>query len=355
MSDRLRIVLLSFAHDHAHHWARAINRSRDAELAAIWDDNRERGETAARKYGTVFEPDLDRLLTRDDVDAVAICSENVRHADHTEAAAKAGKHVLCEKPMATTLEDCDRMIKACKDAGVMYMQTFPKRFDPVYVKIKELLDEGAIGRIGTVRMRHGHYFALVKEWMDNKDADWLRDPVAGGGGAFLDEGIHAADVLRWLFGDPISVTAVIDNVLVPMEVDDNGAAIWRFDSGVIAIHQSNWTDLAATNTLEIYGEAGVIIQQYSDCSSTRIMGEISQPLMMYSKKNGSMGWEVFDLPIHFPAYHETVPLKFVEALLDGTEPPVTGEDGKKALEMILGAYQSAREERTVRFPLRKDS
>jgi len=351
MPKKIGFALLSFAHSHGYAWANAIKKSNDADLIGIWDDNYRRGEEAAEKFDTKFYQNLDLLLAEPAVDAVGICSETNRHAELTIRAAKAKKDILCEKPMATTLEDCERMIEACKREDVIYMQGFPKRFDPVYLKIKELIDSGTIGKIGTVRMRHGHYFALNDKWMTNKDADWIRDPNTGGGGAFFDEGMHAVDILHLLFGEPISVMAAIDNILVPMEVDDNGAAIWRFKNKIIAIQQSNWTDLAATNTLEIYGDKGVIIQKYSDCSSTRFISELSKPLMVYRANGKMQGWEIFDLPVHFPTYQETVPLKFIECLRDGKEPYVTAEDGRNALEMVLGAYQAAKDERTVYFPL----
>ena len=351
----MNIALLSFAHEHANRWAKAIKRSPDAKLVVIWDENEERGEKKAKQYETSFSLDLDKVLARPDVDAVGICAETNRHAELTIAASEAGKHILCEKPMATTLEDCDRMIEACKRAGIKYMQSFPLRFDPASIKIKDLLQRSAIGKVATVRKRHGHYFALIDKWMGDSDAEWLRDSVKAGGGAFLDEGIHAADYLRWMFGDPISVNASIDILLTNIKVDDNGVAIYRFPGKVIGILQSSWTDLAATNTVEIYGEKGMIIQRYSDCASTRIMGEVSKPLMVYSQSFGERGWHVYDLPLNFKVCHEVIALRFIECISKDLEPSVTGVDGKKALEMILGAYQSAKEDKTIYFPLQNSS
>lgn len=316
----------------------------------MWDDNAQRGREAAAQYGTEYVSDPERLLARSDVDAVGICAENHRHADLTILAAGHGKDVLCEKPMATTLEDCDRMIEACKRHGIRYMQTFPKRFDPAYVKIKQLLADGAIGRVGSVRMRHGHFFGLISGWVNNPETAWFRDAEQAGGGALLDEGVHGADCLRWLFGEPVAVMADVDTLLTDLRVDDNSAVIWRFAGGVMAVQQSNWTDWAADNTLEIYGERGVIVGRHSDCASTRIVGEGSSPVSLFQQGKGA-GWVHFDLPVHFPLYHETVAIEFIKCLVNDTEPPVTGEDGRKALEMILGAYRSAQEKRQVRFPL----
>ena len=156
MKEKVGIALLSFAHNHANAWAKVIIRSQDAELVAIWDNNEERGRKKAKQYDTVFISNLARILARSDIDAVGICAETNKHEKLATAAAEAGKHILCEKPMATTLKDCDRIMEACKKAEVKYMQSFPKRFDPVNAKIREILQKDVIGKVTMVRKCHGH-------------------------------------------------------------------------------------------------------------------------------------------------------------------------------------------------------
>lgn len=346
MPATIRLAILSFAHGHGHHWARALSHFSDAKLIAVWDDNRQRGENAAFQYGAEFVPNLDRLLARKDIDAVGIAAENARHADLTVAAAVAGKHIFCEKPMATTLEDCDRMIEAVERAGVIYMQVFPMRFDLVNHKIKEILDDGILGKVGVVRKRHGHN--LAQRWKDRTPQDlWFINPVLAGGGAFLDEGIHAVDWLRWLFGEPISVTAKIGTLQTDLPVDDNGIAIFEFPGNTIATLYSSWTGVAATDTSEIYGDRGTLIQSFTDVSSTRVLGETSRPLRLFTE--GTKAWRFFDFPIHFPKNHTTIPRAFVDCLREDKKPPVTAHDGRQALAMVLAAYQSSQEGRTVYF------
>jgi predicted dehydrogenase len=293
--------------------------------------------------GAVFERDLEKTLARGDVHGVASAAYNSQKAELVTAAAEAGKHIMCEKPMATTLEDCDRMIDAIERAGVKYYQVFPMRCDPVNLKIKELVDGGALGRVSMVRKRHGHFRGL--EWQETNPSIWYASPTLNGGGAFLDEGIHAADWLCWMLGKPTSVMAQIDTVQTSFPVDDMGVAIYRFPGKTMGVLQSSWLCQSAPNSAEIYGEFGTIVQRYTDGASTRGIGEVSSPLSLYMAERKA--WQVFDLPVHFPKNHEAVVAPFVDCIIEDTEPLVTAADGRRALEVILAAYESARKGRLV--------
>ena len=131
---RPRIGILSFAHYHANFWAEAFVEDAEADLAGIWDEDEARGRDAASRFGTIFVPDLDDLLGR--VDAVAITSVTAEHAPLAERAARAGRHILCEKPLATSMAEADRIAAAVALGGVSFMQSFPKRFDPVTHEIE---------------------------------------------------------------------------------------------------------------------------------------------------------------------------------------------------------------------------
>lgn len=345
MTEPLRLALLSCAHPHHEAWIRVLTRMRRARLVAIWDDDPARGSAVAARAEVVFETDLSRLLARADVDAVTIASENAKHANLTIAAANAGKHIMCEKPMATTLADCDRMIEAVDRAQVKYFQIFPMRHDPANQKIKEILAAGTLGRISVVRKRHGHYFGL--EWAASESDIWFANPELAGGGAFLDEGVHAVDWFRWMLGEPLSVMAQIHSAQTPFAVDDVGAAIYCFPGNVLAILHSSWLEQAATITSEIYGEFGTLVQSYTDGASIRTAGETSRPLMLYTRATNA--WQSFDLPVHFPFNHEAVVEPFVDCILRDTPPPASAFDGRRALELILAAYESARLRRVIEF------
>ena len=184
---RIRVGVLSFAHDHAVFWSEAFRRDPAADLAGIRDDDVNRGEAAAQRHGCPFEPDLERLLDR--VDAVAITSETAWHPALVERASARGKAILCEKPIAVDLAGLDAIEAAVAAAGVPFMQSFPKRFDPVNAELKALVDSGRLGRIWLARIRHGHGHGRDEAFRTG----WWTDRSRSGGGTLLDEGIHAAD------------------------------------------------------------------------------------------------------------------------------------------------------------------
>lgn len=343
----IHIAMIGVAHPHADHWARAWHVHTGAELIGVWDENRERAQKWAEKFGVKYYETREELLADEEIDAVGICSENSRHAQDTEAASLAGKHILCEKPTALTLEDCDRMIQAVEEAGVRFMQAFPMRLDPVNIRIKKLLEEGAIGEVTTFRKRHGIGWAASGDLP--KEYTWFTQKELAGGGAFLDEGIHAADFLIWMFGRPVRVTARIEETGRNVPVEDNGIAIVEFEDGVLGSLHASWLFEAASVTTEIFGTEGTIIQQGNDCASTAINGENNFPLQVYSRTAGMKGWQNPRMPINFMQIHEHVASHFADCLLSGEEFPSTLYNGRDALALVLGAYQSAREGRTICF------
>jgi predicted dehydrogenase len=134
--EQIGVGVLSFAHGHVQAYCNQIQTFEDARLVAAWDDNEERGRTSAARFGMEFVPDRDARARRPDVDAVIVTSETNRHADLVEAPVAAGKHVLCQKPMATTLADCDRIIEAVERSGVHFQMAFQMRCDPLNQQIK---------------------------------------------------------------------------------------------------------------------------------------------------------------------------------------------------------------------------
>ena len=343
MKDQVRLAILSCAHPHSAAWLNVARLMGNLEIVAIWDDNAARGLATAQESGIAFEPDLGAVLARADVDAVALASEISKHAELVTLAAQAGKHIVCEKPMAFTLADCDTMIEAVERAGVKFYQIYPMRWDPVNQRIKELVASGSLGKISMVRKRHGHFYGL--KWQETVPDIWFANRDLAGLGAFLDEGIHAIDWMRWILGEPTSVMAQIDTVGTRFEVDDLGAAIYRFEDRSMMLLHASWLDQSATNTTEIYGSKGTLIQSHTDGASARGIGETSSPLKVYWAETG--GWQVYDIPVHFPRNQEAVFKPFVDCLLKDQEPPVTMYDGRRAVELVLAAYQSAREGRLV--------
>lgn len=343
--ERIGIGILSFAHGHVHNYCGKIQGFPEARLVAAWDDNEERGREAASRFGMEFIPSLDSLLARPDIDAVIITSETNRHADLAEAACAAGKHILCQKPMATTLEDCDRIIAAVERSGVHFQMAFQMRCDPFNQKIKEWVEAGEVGQIGALRRRHCINFLFNPNVATGATA-WHIDPAANVG-MFFDDAVHAADFLYWLMGKPTSVIAEIDNILTTVAPDDTGIAVYRWAEGAMGVLFNSSVTLAGENTCEIYGDQGVIIQNYDDGVSTPHAPPGVSALKLYRKSTGT--WEEFAYPV--PANHGIrigeVPRPFIANVLHGAPPTVTARDGKVSVEMCLAAYQSAHEGRRI--------
>ena len=348
--DKIGIGVLSHAHGHVSTYCGVMVNFEDVELVATWDDNEERGRRAAANFGLDYRTSPDDVLNDPRVDAVMIGAETNRHAEFVERAAAAGKHILCQKPMATTLEDCDRIIAAVKKHGVKFSAAFQMRHDPVNRKIKQLVHEGAVGKIAVVRRRHC-IPVLLNPGFVNGPTCWHIDPVANVG-MFFDDATHAADWFYWLLGMPTSVVAEIDNVVTDVAPDDNGVAIYRFRDRIIGTLFNGSTTVAGVNTTEIYGDEGTIVQDYGDSPSTSAPRPADAvPLRMIRK--GEERWTEF--PLDIPAGQgeriAAVPRPFIDYLKGVTDEHVSAEEGKKSVEMVLGAYRSAAEGRRIAFPL----
>ncbi len=350
MPDKIRIGILSHAHGHANVYCQVMQRFDDVKLIANWDDNEERGRQAAQNYGLDYRAHADAVIKDPTIDAVIITCETNRHAEFVERAAAEGKHILLQKPMATTLVDCDRIIAAVRKAGVKFSMAFQMRHDPVNLKIKELLDQSAVGNVAVVRRRHALNLLLNPSFLDGPTR-WHVDPVANVG-MFFDDASHAADWFLWLLGMPRSVIAEIDNVVTRVAPDDNGVAVFRFGRGEMGILLNSSTTVAAISTTEIYGDKGTIVQDYGDQpGAITPRPEGIAPLKLIRK--GDRQWTEFHLGI--PASQgerlANVPRPFIDYLRGLTNQTISAEEGRQSVEMVLGAYRSAQEGRRIVFPL----
>ena len=343
--ERIRLGIISFAHGHIQRYIEEIRHFNDAEIIVAWDDNLKRGIENTFKYQLEWESNLNTLLARPDIDAVFITSPTNKHAEHCIKAAKAKKHILLQKPMALSLADCDAIIKAVNDNQVKFSMCHQMRADPINQQIKTLLDEKAVGNISIVRRRHAINVLLNPSWATRDN--WHLDPLQNMG-MFMDDASHATDWLHWMFGRPLSVMAEIDNIVTDVAPDDNGVAIFRFEGGIMGILLNSSTQLAAQSTTEIYGNHGTIIQDYGDAPSSHLPAK-EAPLRLYQK--GMSQWQTFDFPV---VPHHTrisaVPRPLIDYLKDQGAPLANAEDGRVAIEMVLGAYESAKSGKRILFP-----
>src|SRR5579862_5112717 len=228
----VKIGMMSFAHMHAASYAHSIVTRPDTEMVGIADHDPARAREMAKHFGTQAFESYEALLAAPGLQAVVICSENVRHRALAEMAAGAGKHILCEKPLATSIADGEAMIAACRKAGVQLMTAFPCRYSPVMQRLKAALDSGEAGKIlafrGTNRGRN--------------PGGWFTKKSESGGGATMDHTVHVTDLMRWLIRDEVKeVYAEISNGINHLEFDDVGFLSLTFQKGAFGTLDASWS------------------------------------------------------------------------------------------------------------------
>ena len=344
--SRINIGIISFAHGHVGVYCNQMKNWDDVRLVAAWDDDEERGRKSSETFGMDYSPHLEDLLGRKDIDAVIVTSETNKHGDHCVAAAEAGKQILLQKPMALSLEECDRIIAAVDRAGVSLQMAFQMRCDPVNQKMKQWIDDGTLGKIGTLRRRHC-LSLLFNETFVTGPSRWHIDPVANMG-MFMDDAVHAADFLYWLLGEPVSVMAEIDNVLTTCAPDDTGMAIYRFPTGAFGLLYNCSVTLGAEITTEIYGDQATVQHYYGDGVSTPFAPEDGVPLKLY-RRGAPAVWEESGCP-SLRSHGEriaAVPRPWIDLLKAGGTPECDARGGRVSAAMCLAAYESARTGRRV--------
>lgn len=340
----MNLAILGFAHAHVGMYAPEIQAMQEAHIAWGWDRDAARGEQQCRTHGCEFVPDLDALLARGDLSGVIIGVETSRHAEIVEAAARAGKDILLQKPMALTLEDCDRMIRAVESSGVRFSIAWQMRCDPQNQWMREAVQSDFIGKVMMLRRRHG----LGTHLWAGFDESWHVQPALNRG-MWMDDAAHPADFLYWMLGKPQSVMAEIDTLLNPKVPDDNGAAIYRFPGGAMGVLECSFTCVAAAETTFIVGERGVIVQDYGDAISCGNTPLPEGTLGLRYLLAGDRDWTRVDIPT--PLNHgyriRAVAREAVDFFLGKRGPIATAEEGRLNVEMLLAAYQSSAEGRRV--------
>ncbi len=345
------VAVLGYAHGHVSTYSTGIKTYDDFELKACWDHDEGRGQGQSQNFEIDYSPHIEDIVGREDVQLCIIGAETNRHADCVIAAAEAGKDVILQKPMALSLAECDRIIEVIDRTGVWFSLAFQMRYDPVNIKMKELVDAGEIGRMGIVRRRHC-LGLLFNEAFATGASSWHIDPVANMG-MWMDDASHATDWFFWMLGSPVSVIAEIDNVLTTCAPDDSGLAIYRFQNGEMGMLMNSSVIWAAEQTVEIYGDKGVILENYGDgpsCAVPPPPGAVM--LKMYQPDKSDLGWQI--LPADIPESQGVRIANVTRNILDeykAGEVQVNARDGKISTGMILGAYESAKAGRRVTLPM----
>lgn len=227
----------------------------DSELIAVMRRDRIKAEAFAEKHGAKrVYTDVDTLLADSELNAIYVATPPYLHCEHTCRAAAAGKHVLCEKPMALTVAECQRMIDACRTAGVALMLAYYRNFYPNIVKMKALMEQGAIGEIVLARVNHTGFYNPNRHDLSS----WRVDPEISGGGVLMDLGSHRISLLQYLMGNIESVRGYAETLHLDIPVDDSTAFTLRFENGTHAVANINWNIGVSIDAVEVYGTQGAL-------------------------------------------------------------------------------------------------
>jgi UDP-N-acetyl-2-amino-2-deoxyglucuronate dehydrogenase len=360
LSRRLRVGIVGCGKVAGIH-AEALTTLADAHLAGVCDFDRARAEHFASKYEAEPFADVSSMIQTAGVEAVIICTPHPIHASPTIAAAEAGAHVLVEKPLAASLEDCDAMIAACAHNNVKLGIVSQRRYFEPVLRMKQAIDQGKIGApiLGEV---------VMLSWRD--ESYYRSDPWRGswkteGGGVLINQSPHHIDILQWLMGPVVEVTGYWANLNHPtVEVEDTATAVLRFASGGLASVVVSLCQKPGIYTkIHVHGSNGASVGAQTDGGATFIAGMSNvieppvndlwtipgeEPLLAAFQAEDKQRFNDIDPTVH---YHRVQDHDFIRAILDDREPTITGHDGRKVVELISAIYRSNNEGRPIKLPL----
>ncbi len=348
--DTVRVALFGSGFVTSIHFE-ALRTVARAEVVAVASPTAGHAEQFAGARGIPHAfTDFRRALDLAEVDLVVLGVPNDLHCEMTCLAAAAGKHVVVEKPMALNVAECDRMIAACKQAGVMLGYAEELCFAPKYVRMKQLIDEGAIGKVHLVKQSEKH---------DGPHASWFFDTKRSGGGVTMDMGCHAIEFFRWLLGVRPNGKARIESVYAQMETyvhgertdgDDEAILLLTFEGGAVGLAEESWTKPGGMDDrAEAFGSEG---QVHADVLYGNALKTFSRRGYGYAveKAGTTTGWS---FPIYEEIWNYGFPQEmahFIQCVREGNVPSETGHDGRAVIEAIHALYASAARGSRVDLP-----
>ncbi len=320
--------------------------NKNCELSGFYDYDFSRAQEMAGQYGAIAYSSLEALLDSG-VDAVSVCSANTAHAAASIQALRRGIHVLCEKPMATTLEDCEAMVIAQKESGKVLMLGHNQRFARAHAAARQMISEGRIGRVLTFRTTFGH--PGPEGWTGLKNS-WFFDKNRAAFGVLADLGIHKTDLVHFLLGESIvEVSAKLGTMDkkfpdgTPISVEDNAVCLYTTASGVTGTMHVSWTFYGGEdNSTRVYGTEGVLrLYDDPDCALVLEKKDGTQEKLrldhLASNKEQTSGSRV----------NTGVIDAFADSILNGVTPDIDGREALKAMRVIFAAERSALTGRAV--------
>jgi len=312
--------------------------NKDVRIIGYFDLNRERAGELAVRYGAKAYNSVDELLADKDIDAVSVCVANNAHCDVTVKALKAGKHVLCEKPMAVTIEECELMVKTAEKCGKKLMIAQNQRLAKAHAKAKALVDAGEIGKVLTFRTAFGH--SGPENWsIDPGKNTWFFDKKVAAMGVMADLGIHKTDLIQYLISQKI---VAVSAKLVTIDktgpdgqkigVDDNAICIYEMDGGTIGTMTASWTYYGAEdNSTVIYGTERIMTIYDID----------RKPIVLRKKSGEVVYYDLEQIQTNDNQTKSGIVDAFVSCIEDDTEPMIPGYNVLNAMKAVFAAIESS--------------
>jgi UDP-N-acetyl-2-amino-2-deoxyglucuronate dehydrogenase len=333
---------------------RALADVRGTKLVGCYDRNFESAKRFAEEAGIKAFETLEEMLADDEIDAVSIGTPSGAHMEPAVAAAKAGKHVMVEKPLEVTLKRCDAIINACEKAGVKLATIFPSRFHDAPKTLKKAMDQGRFGRV-TLGDAYIKWYR-TQEYYDS--GAWRGTWKLDGGGALMNQAIHTVDLLQWLMGEVEEISALIDTLAHErIEVEDVAVASLRFKSGALGVIEATTAAYPGyLKRVEVHGSQGSASIEEEDIKSwdfakAKATDEAIHAAMQSRKSGGGGASDPSAIGHHGHAMQFA---DFVKAIQKDATPIVDGHEGRKAVEIILAIYKSAQSGKPVKLPLKSD-
>jgi UDP-N-acetyl-2-amino-2-deoxyglucuronate dehydrogenase len=332
---------------------RAINEIENARVVAAWSRNSASAEKIANmaEGGCTVCDDLDALLAHPGLDVVCVCTPSGAHMEAAVRAARAGKHVVVEKPLEITLPRCDAIISACDAAKVRLCTIFPSRFTPANLRLKEAI---ALGRFGRLTLGDTH----VKWWRTQQYYDsggWRGTWQLDGGGALMNQAIHNVDLLCWLMGDVVAVTAMTATLAhLRIEVEDTAVATLQFKNGALGVIEAATSAYPGLlKRTEIHGDRGSARVEQDDLTLWDFQEKVPSDNEVYAAMAGPTGFKAGSSDPRGITHvgHRDQLVDFLQAIDSGGEPAVDGREGRKSVEIIRAIYRSAQTGQVVTIPL----
>ncbi|MHB1627483.1 MAG: Gfo/Idh/MocA family protein [Bacilli bacterium] len=329
--SRLRIGVIGCGSIARHRHLPEYAGNPRVEIRAVCDVARHRAAETADAYGVRAYTDYAELLRDPDIQAVSVCLPNHLHAPVAVAALQAGKHVLCEKPMATSRQAAQEMIEAARSSEKLLMIAHNQRFMAAHVKAKQMLHSGRLGAVLTFRTTFSH--GGPEGWSINGAESWFFRKAEAFVGALGDLGVHKADLIRWLLEDEVaSVSAFASTLEKPADVEDNVVCVLRMQSGALGTLTASWTHHPGEdNSTHLYCEHGVM----------HVAADPLYQVIVHYDNGDTERMEAGQVATNESQTASGVVDEFVDAIFSGRESAIPGAEGMASLQVILAALRSA--------------